>query len=125
LKKQIIDTSGWIEYFSGGKKAKAYRKHITSGKDILTPTLILYEIYKKIRLLQSQFDSVFAITQIQNFSSEIVPLDESLALKAADISILKKLSMADSIIYATTLKCEATLVTSDHHFEGMEQITLI
>jgi predicted nucleic acid-binding protein len=49
----------------------------------------------------------------------IVPLDESLALEAADVSLERGLAMADSIVYATARRHGATLVSLDTDFSGL------
>lgn len=114
-----------MEFFAAGKKSKEYRKYILSQQEIIAPSLLIYEIYKKFARERSEAEGIFAITQIQSRCRSIIPLDEGLAIQAADISIKWKLAMADAIIYATALKETATLVTSDHHFEGLDNVTLI
>lgn len=121
----VIDSSGWIDYFANEPKAEKISKYIQSQKSLLTPSLILYEVYKKIAREKTEGEAVFAITQIELQSEVIIPLDERLALFAADVSLRWKLAMADAIIYATALQEKATLVTSDHHFKGLEQVVLI
>lgn len=49
----------------------------------------------------------------------IAPVDETLALEAADISLQHGLAMADSIVYATARRHDAKLVTGDADFEGL------
>ena len=55
----------------------------------------------------------------------VVPVDESLALDAADFSLELGLAMADSIVYATARRHDATLVTADADFEGLPGAVLI
>ena len=49
----------------------------------------------------------------------IAPVDEPLALEAADLSLAHGLAMADSLVYATARRYEATLVTGDADFQGL------
>ncbi len=121
----VIDSSVWLEFFGGGKIARTSRKYIFSHQPLVTPTLILYEVYKKILQEKTEPSAILAVTQIENRSAAIIPLDEELSLFAADTSLKWKLAMADAIIYATVLQEEATLITHDHHFEGMENTILI
>jgi predicted nucleic acid-binding protein len=55
----------------------------------------------------------------------IVPVDESLALEAADISLGHGLAMADSLVYATARRHGAKLVTADADFEGLPEAIVI
>lgn len=55
----------------------------------------------------------------------IVPVDESLALEAADISLAHGLAMADSLVYATARRHGARLVTADEDFDGLPDTILV
>jgi predicted nucleic acid-binding protein len=55
----------------------------------------------------------------------IAPVDESLALEAADVSLAHGLAMADSLVYATARRFGATLVTSDTDFEGLPDAVVV
>ncbi|MDO8526056.1 MAG: type II toxin-antitoxin system VapC family toxin [Deltaproteobacteria bacterium] len=125
MKTLVIDSSGWLEYFIGGRHAKTYLKHIESAKAIWLPAIVLYEVYKKFAQEKSESEGLLAITQMEQQSKGVVVLDERLALFAADTSLRHKLPMADAIIYATALEKEAVLLTSDRHFKGLKNVVLI
>ncbi len=55
----------------------------------------------------------------------IVPVDESLALEAADTSLRLGLAMADSLVYAIARRHGAKLVTADVDFEGLSDTIVI
>jgi len=55
----------------------------------------------------------------------IVPVDEGLALEAADVSLEHGLAMADALIYATARRHRARLVTCDADFQGLPGATVI
>lgn len=55
----------------------------------------------------------------------VVPVDEYLALEAADISLDHGLAMADSLIYATARREGADLVTTDADFDGMPNVVIV
>ena len=55
----------------------------------------------------------------------IVPVDASIALEAADVSLERDLAMADSIVYATARRYGARLVTADADFEGLPEAILV
>ncbi len=57
--------------------------------------------------------------------ARVVALDESLAIEAADLSLAHGLAMAGAVVYATTLRHGATLVTGDADFEGLPSAVLI
>ena len=55
----------------------------------------------------------------------IVPVDETLALEAADLALSAGLAMADALIYATARRHRAKLVTMDTDFEGLPDSVVI
>lgn len=57
--------------------------------------------------------------------AKVVPVDEYLALEAADISLDHGLAMADSLIYATARRTGADLVTTDADFDGLPNVVIV
>jgi predicted nucleic acid-binding protein len=121
----LIDSYGWIEYLAGGKLAPRYEKYVerSSEENTVTPTIIVYEVYRKVRREKGEEMALEVYGQLAR--TKIVPLSEELAISAADMSIKLRLGMADSIIYATAKSEEARLVTSDEHFRGLEGVEFI
>jgi predicted nucleic acid-binding protein len=56
---------------------------------------------------------------------KIIPLDEELSISAAKVSNENNFAMADSIIYATAKKYNATLWTQDADFKDFENVKYI
>ena len=77
----------------------------------------VYEVYKVVRRDLSEERAVEAVAALHR--AQIVPVDEPLALEAADISLRLGLAMADSVVYATAQRHGATLVTGDVDFDGL------
>lgn len=55
----------------------------------------------------------------------IAPVDEPLALEAADLSLAYGLAMAGALVYATARRFGATLVTGDTDFEGLPAAVVV
>jgi predicted nucleic acid-binding protein len=121
----LVDSYGWIEYFANGLLAEKYGKYIESASEenTVTPTIVVYEVYKKVKREKGEEKAMEAYAQIAR--TKIIPLDESLAMDAADFSLELKLGMADAIIYATAKREKAKIVTSDEHFKGLKDVELI
>jgi predicted nucleic acid-binding protein len=83
----------------------------------------IYEVYKVIRRDLSEERAVEAVSALRR--AAIAPVDESLALEAADLSLAHGLAMADSIVYATARRHGATLVTADTDFDGLIDTVVI
>lgn len=83
----------------------------------------IYEVYKVIRRDLSEERAVAAVSALRR--ATIIPVDTSLALEAADISLELGLAMADSIVYATARRHGARLVTADTDFEGLPEAIVV
>jgi len=55
----------------------------------------------------------------------IAPIDEPLALQAADFSLAHGLAMVDALVYATARRFGVTLVTGDADFEGLPDTVVV
>ena len=83
----------------------------------------MYEVYEVIRRDISEERAVEAVSVLRR--ATIVPVDESIALEAADVALAHGLAMADSIVYATAQRHGAKLVTADADFDGLPNTLVI
>ena len=97
----LIDSFGWIEYFTDGPLADKYANYVETASltNTLTPTIVIYEVYKVIKRETGSDKALAAYAQLKN--TKIIPVDENLSLSAADISLEFGMPIADSVIYAT------------------------
>ncbi len=120
----IIDSSGWLEYFTGGKKAAQFAKIIVNrNKTILVPAICMYEVFKKV--LSEMGESTALLIHAQMNQHTVIPLDERIAIHAAKVSVEKKLSMADAIIYTIATDNQAELWTMDKDFKSLPNVKYI
>ena len=77
----------------------------------------VYEVYKVIRRDLSEDRALDAVSALRR--ATIAPIDEALALEAADVSLARGLAMADALVYATAQRYGATLATADADFQGL------
>jgi len=113
----LVDTSGWIEYFFAGPNASHFAGPIEKTKDLVVPVICLYEVFKRIHQVADEARALQAVAQMKQ--GRVVPLTEEIALKAALISLRHKLPMADSIVYATGQTECAIVWTQDDDFQGL------
>ena len=86
-------------------------------------TIEIYGVYKVIRRDLSEERALEAISLMRRATIE--PLDESLALEAADVALAHGLAMADAVVYATARRHAATVVTGDTDFAGLPGTNVI
>ena len=119
----VIDSSGWVEFFTNGTLADEYAARIRAIGAIVTPTIVLYEVYKRLKRDVSEEDALVAVGAMRR--SRVIPLDDSLALTAADVSLALGLAMADAIVLATARAFDAELITSAADFAGVPGVTYL
>ncbi len=119
----LIDSSGWIQFFTDGPLAREYAKHLKDLSRIITPTVVLFEVYKKIKRERSEEEALLAVSLMNRTS--VVELSESIALLAADLSIQTSLPMADAMVYASALENNCNVVTSDEHFKILDRVIFV
>lgn len=116
----VVDSSGWIEYFLNSPYSKYFAMPIEDEKRLIVPTICIYEVFRKLLLETDESSALQAVTQMQ--TGRLIDLDETLAIAAARLGFDYKLPLADSIILATTYRHQATLYTMDEHFEGKKGV---
>lgn len=43
----VVDSSGWVEYFNKGPNARFFIPSIQHTQSLIVPTICLYEVFKK------------------------------------------------------------------------------
>jgi toxin FitB len=119
----VVDSSGWIEYFIQGGNAEFFISPLRDLEKLLVPTICFYEVFKRL-LAERDEDSALLAVGIMSHGREVV-LDRKIAIEAAQISRQLKLAMADSIILATAHAFHATLWTQAEHFKDIEGVKFI
>jgi toxin FitB len=118
----VVDSSGWLEYLTDDDNADRFSPYLTSDFIVLVPTIVIYEVYKK--LLAGSGKAAADAFGSAVLRRTIIPLDEVLSMNAAHISLAHRLPMADAIIYASAISQGADLVTGDPHFKGLPGVVI-
>ncbi len=116
----IVDSSGWLEYFASGPNAEFFSEPIEEPSELLVPTISLYEVFKRVLQQRDESEALRAIAFMQ--SGEIIDLTSTIALHAAKLSTDLKIPMADSVMLATARESEAVLWTQDSDFEDLKDV---
>ena len=113
----VVDSSGWLEYFADGPNAAFFAPPIEDPAELLVPSVSLYEVFKRVLQQRDETEALKAVALMQQ--GRIVDLSVALSLSAARISITENLPMADSIILATARMYNADLWTQDSDFSSI------
>jgi predicted nucleic acid-binding protein len=119
----VVDSSGWLEYFADGPNADFFAPAIEAVTDLVVPTLSLYEVFKRVLQQRGEGDALQAVAIM--IQGQVIDLDMDLALSAAKLSAELKLPMADSMMLATARAHDATLWAQDMDFEDISGVQYI
>lgn len=119
----VVDSSGWLEYFGNGRNADFFAPIVQDLASLVVPTVSLYEVFKRILLERTESEALQAVAVMHQ--GKVVDLTETVALTAAKLSLQHKLPMADALILATAKSFNATLWTQDSDFEGLPNVQYI
>ena len=107
----VVDSSGWLEYFADGPNADFFAPAIEDATELVVPTISLYEVFKRASLQKGEDEALQFVANMME--GNVIDLDARIALNAARISANMKLPMADSVILATAQAYDATLWAQD------------
>lgn len=116
----VVDSSGWLEYFAGAPNADFFAPAIEATSKLVVPSVSLYEVFKRILQQRGEGEALQAIALMQQ--GRVVELSATLALSAARSSVEYRLPMADSIMLATAREYRATLWTQDADFKSVPDV---
>lgn len=119
----IVDSSGWLEYFADGPNARFFATALKDTPTLLVPVICIFEVFKRIAVQTNEANATVAVAQM--LKATVVELDACAAISAAKLSARQQLPMADSLIYFTAQSHGATLWTQDADFEGLEGVKYV
>ena len=119
----VIDASGWLEYLSDGPLAAQYEKYLAKPETVITPSITLSQVYKKVKKAKGAEVAMSVVAQMEK--TTVIALDHEIAIMAGDLALAHSLTLPQAIAYATALREEAQLVTADPRLKGLDQVTFL
>lgn len=119
----LVDSSGWLEYFADGKNAEFFAPAIENTKLLVVASINCYEVFKRIAQQRDENAAMQAMAVMQQ--GTVVDLSPDLAVVAAKIALDLKLPLADSVILATGRLHRAIVWTQDADFAGIDGVKFV
>jgi predicted nucleic acid-binding protein len=116
----IVDASGWIEYFLDTPRADLFAPVIENTSELLVTSINLYEVHRVLsrKLPNHLRDTCLSLMR----RATVIDFTDARAIEAADLSIKHQLAMADAAMYAMALAHQATLWTQDANYQGLVSV---
>ena len=112
--RAVPDTCAFIEFFEGSERGKIVRRHLKESEIILCPICIYEIIYVLGRSHSKRVAEEFTRGLLAHY--RVVPIDEEIAAKGAQIRMSHDMPMGDSLIYATARHHGAKVISGCTHF---------
>ena len=116
----IVDSSGWLEFFAGGRNAAAFEPALQDVDSLIVPAVTIYEVFKVLFREAGEEAALQGVAAMQQ--GRVIDLTPQRALAAAGVSLRHSLPMADSMIVAAAEEYGATIWTQDEDFEGLPAV---
>ncbi len=116
----VVDSSAWLSYFAGDKNSAVFAKPIEALNMLLVPSITITEVFKHVLRQRGEEPALAVIAHMKQ--GKVISLDSQLAIDAASYGVVHKLPLADSIIFATAQKLNATLWTQDSDFKELPNV---
>ncbi|MBT4289990.1 MAG: type II toxin-antitoxin system VapC family toxin [Deltaproteobacteria bacterium] len=116
----IVDSSGWLEFFSDGPNANEFSVPLSDTDSLIVPSISIFEVFKVV-LRERDEDSALVAVSLMN-QGKVIDLNFEISIQAAKFSHDFKLPMADSIILTTAYIYNAAVWTQDIDFKDFENV---
>jgi predicted nucleic acid-binding protein len=116
----MVDASGWVEYFLDSPRADFFASAIEDTPRLLVTSINLYEVH---RVLSRKLPAHLRDTCLDLMRrAPVIDFNDARAIAAADVSSKHQLAMADAAMYAMALEHQATLWTQDADYQGLANV---
>ncbi len=116
----MVDASGWVEYFLDSPRADLFASAIEDTPRLLVTSINLYEVH---RVLSRKLPAHLRDTCLDLMRrAPVIDFNDARAIAAADVSSKHQLAMADAAMYAMALEYQATLWTQDADYQGLANV---
>ena len=116
----MVDASGWVEYFLDSPRADLFASAIEDTPRLLVTSINLYEVH---RVLSRKLPAHLRDTCLDLMRrAPVIDFNDGRAIAAADVSSKHQLAMADAAMYAMALEHQATLWTQDADYQGLANV---
>jgi len=116
----VVDTSGWLAYFSVEPYTERFEKLITDPDSLITAKIILYEVFKVVLPESGENEALQTIAAMKK--GKVVDLTTPIALAALKLSLEYELPQGDNIIFTTAKQFDAVNRTLNSHFKNIKGV---
>lgn len=113
----VVDSSGWVEYFQDSPRADLFALAIEQRDQLLVPTIALFEVHKVLsrKLPAELVERCLDVMRL----GRVLDLTDRRAIAASKVASQHRLAMADAAMYSMAQEQSATFWTQDVDYKGL------
>ena len=119
----IIDSSGWIEIFTGGPQGDRFARIARIERDLVVPALVVAEVVQHVHTHLGDGPAMDALAALARGIQ--LPFTAAMAGAAARAAEEYGLSFRNSLVYAQARHCAADLWTMEPAFEPLPGVRYV
>lgn len=113
----VIDSSGWIEFFLGTEAGRTYIEVAHDSNSLVVPTMALYEVHRFFSRVETPARRDACLNVMRR--GQVIELTDARAIAASETAQQHKLALADAIHYSIAREFNATFYTQDVDYKGL------
>lgn len=113
----LVDSSGWVEYFQDSPRADLFAAPIEQRDQLLVPTIALFEVHKILsRSLSAELvDRCLDVMRL----GRVLDLTDRRAIAASKVARQHRLALADAAMYSMAQEHAASFWTQDIDYQDL------
>ena len=117
----VVDSSGWIEFFKAGRNGPVFKPVIEDRHHLLVPTIALFEVHKVLSRSLNE-DLVTRCLDVMRLG-RVLDLTDARAIAASRAARQHRLALADAAMYSMAREFEAEFWTQDVDYQGLPGVS--
>ena len=116
----VVDSSGWIEFFLAGPNGLTFKSVIEQRDQLLVPTIALFEVHKILsRSLSAELvDRCLDVMRL----GRVLDLTDRRAITASKVARQHRLALADAAMYSMAQEYGASFWTQDIDYQDLSGV---
>ena len=116
----VVDSSGWIEFFLAGPNGLTFKSVIEQRDQLLVPTIALFEVHKILsRSLSAELvDRCLDVMRL----GRVLDLTDRRAIAASKVARQHRLALADAAMYSMAQEYGASFWTQDIDYQDLSGV---
>ncbi len=116
----VVDSSGWIEFFMDSPRADLFASAIERRNELLVPVVAIFEVHKVLsrKVSTKVVDKFLDVMR----HGRVIDITDARAIAASRVANTHGLAMADAMMYSMAQEFNAAFWTQDVDYEHLANV---